>query len=125
MSILETNLIHSISSKQISISNVGKLVIGNTYTHIYYIYKYLANIRYFIIFVAVPSLLVWGIVCPMQLFHFFREKKEKIFEKEYIEAYGFLLRGYTKKSISNEFIIFYRKLILIMIAIYADFSSRT
>ncbi|EAS02157.2 transmembrane protein, putative (macronuclear) [Tetrahymena thermophila SB210] len=80
---------------------------------------------YFIIFVAGPSLIIWGIVCPMQLFHFFHEKKERLFEKEYIEAYGFLLRGYTKKSISNEFIIFYRKLILIVIGIYVDFSSQT
>lgn len=72
-----------------------------------------------------PSLLIWGVICPMQLFHFFNEKKERLFEKEYLEAYGFLLRGYTKKSIGNEFVIFYRKIILILIAIYIDFSSLT
>lgn len=61
----------------------------------------------------------------MQLFHFFNDKAERLFEKEYIEAFGFLLRGYTKQSIGNEFVIFYRKIVLIFIAIYVDYSSHT
>ena len=78
----------------------------------------------FILIVALPSFLIWCFLLPIKAIHYLHANKDEIHKPEYMNAYAFLIRGYHKDALETEFVNFYRKLILILLAIYGYFSGR-
>lgn len=69
-------------------------------------------------FVALPSILVWGIGIPfVWLISLFRSKKN-IDLIDTREKWGFLFSGYKKEYYFWEIIIIYRKVLIIFISVY-------
>lgn len=68
-------------------------------------------------FVAIPSLVVWGLGIPFFAYLLLRREKNKLDTLETKEKYGFLFRGFKKKYYYWEIVIMYRKISLIVIAV--------
>ena len=70
-------------------------------------------------FVALPAILVWSIGIPFFAL-IILIKHRKILESDETRAmYGFLFRGYRKKFFYWEIVIMYRKILMILISVFA------
>eukprot|EP00347_Sterkiella_histriomuscorum_P019434 403341642 len=69
-------------------------------------------------FVALPSILVWGLGTPLFSFSLLLKNKDKLDTIVIREQYGFIYRGYKQKFYFWEIIIIYRKILIIFIAIF-------
>ena len=69
-------------------------------------------------FVALPSIVVWGLGIPFFAFLLMFRVRDKLNSLEIKERYGFLFRGYKKEFYYWEIIIMYRKIALIVISVF-------
>eukprot|EP00347_Sterkiella_histriomuscorum_P012942 403366626 len=69
-------------------------------------------------FVALPSILVWGLGTPLFAFSLLLKNKDKLDTLVIREQYGFIYRGYKQSFYFWEIIIIYRKILIIFIAIF-------
>lgn len=74
--------------------------------------------KFFSYFVAVPSIVVWGLGIPFFALILLTRLRKDLDVLETREKYGFLYRGYRKEFYFWEIIIMYRKIALIFIAVF-------
>lgn len=68
-------------------------------------------------YVALPSLIVWGLGIPFFAFLLLRGDRDKLDSIQTKKKFGFLYRGFRKKFYFWEVVIMYRKIALITIAV--------
>jgi len=79
-----------------------------------------------IFIVAVPALIIWGFGIPMAAFFHIRRNLDKIYDYEFKQAYGFLYDGYRLERYFWEFVILYRKIVMVFISVFlVTFSLET
>ena len=76
-----------------------------------------------VLLASIPSLAVWGIGAPMLAFLHLKRNFSHLEEEEFKRPYGFLYLGYKKNRYYWEFIILYRKLIMIFISVFMSTFS--
>jgi hypothetical protein len=69
-------------------------------------------------FVALPSIIVWGLGIPLFAMILISTERKKLDSVETREKYGFLFRGYKKRYFFWEGVVMYRKIILIFISVF-------
>ena len=69
-------------------------------------------------FIALPSIIAWGIGIPFFAFILLMRVRNKLDLIETKEKYGFLYRGYRKELYYWEIIIMYRKIVMIFISVF-------
>jgi hypothetical protein len=69
-------------------------------------------------YVAIPSIIVWGLGIPFFMLIFLLRAKSKIDIIDIREKWGFLFSGYKKEFYFWEILIMYRKVLIIFISIY-------
>ena len=69
-------------------------------------------------FVAMPSIVVWGLGIPMFAFILLSRERKLLSTVEVREKFGFLYNGYKHDFYYWEIVIMYRKIILIFIAVF-------
>ena len=69
-------------------------------------------------FVAIPSVVVWGLGIPFVWFIYLFRSKSNIDLIDTREKWGFLFGGYKKEFYFWEIIIVYRKVLIIFISVY-------
>ena len=69
-------------------------------------------------FVAMPSIVVWGLGIPAFAFVLLTRDRKKLGTIEIREKLGFLYNGYKHDYYYWEIVIMYRKIILIFIAVF-------
>ena len=70
------------------------------------------------LFVAFPSIVVWGLGIPFFAFVLLTRVRQKLLKFEVKEKYGFLYHGYKKAFYYWEVVIMYRKIMIILIAVF-------
>lgn len=73
---------------------------------------------FFAIFVALPGIVVWGVGIPGICLFFLRRLRKKL---DYISVrlkFGFLFNGFNKSHYYWEFIILYRKILVICCSVF-------
>ena len=68
--------------------------------------------------VALPSILIWGIAVPALILLFLYRHRTKLDDVSLRVKFGYLFNGYSSQKFYWEFIIIYRKLLLISIAVF-------
>lgn len=74
--------------------------------------------KFYSLFVAVPSIIVWGLGIPFFAFLLLSRVRKSLDKLESRERLGFLYRGYKKDFYYWEVIIMYRKIALICISVF-------
>lgn len=74
--------------------------------------------KFYSLFVAVPSIIVWGLGIPFFAFILLSRIRKNLDKLESREKLGFLYRGYKKDFFFWEVIIMYRKIALICISVF-------
>ena len=75
------------------------------------------HIRYSL-FVAAPSLIIWGFGIPLVAWIILSKNKNDLESIELREKYGFLYNGYKKSYYFWESVIMYRKIMIIFISVF-------
>ena len=76
-----------------------------------------------VLFVALPSLLFWGIIIPAIYIYILYKNRKRLGSKDVRKKYGFLFNGYTKTEFYWEFIILYRKILIITCSVFIANSA--
>lgn len=76
------------------------------------------NHKFFSYFVAIPSIIVWGLGIPFFALILLTRIRKNLDSVESREKLGFLYRGYRKEFYYWEAIIMYRKILLIFISVF-------
>ena len=71
-----------------------------------------------VLFVVLPSLIFWGIALPWICLLVLYKNRKKLGNTKVRKRYGFLFNGYTKKEFYWEFIILYRKILIIYTSVF-------
>ena len=71
-----------------------------------------------VLFVALPSLMFWGIVVPAICIYILYKNRRKLGSIKVRKMYGFLFNGYTKTEYYWEFVILYRKILIISCSVF-------
>ncbi|CDW71929.1 UNKNOWN [Stylonychia lemnae] len=79
---------------------------------------YLMILHFMDFFFALPSIIVWGVGIPAFAYVLMRNFRYKLDQLEVKEMYGFLYRGFRKEFYFWEIVIMYRKMILILVAVF-------
>ena len=69
--------------------------------------------------VALPSIIIWGIGTPTLLLLVMIKNRKKITTIKNKLRFGFLFNGYRKKTFYWEFVILYRKILIICLIVFA------
>ncbi|CDW82469.1 UNKNOWN [Stylonychia lemnae] len=69
-------------------------------------------------FVALPSIIVWGLGIPFFAFAILIKRRDKLNTFEVRQSYGFLFRGYRKEYYFWEIVIMYRKIMIIFTSVF-------
>mmetsp|Transcript_6732 Transcript_6732/g.6040 ORF Transcript_6732/g.6040 Transcript_6732/m.6040 type:complete len:139 (+) Transcript_6732:931-1347(+) len=69
---------------------------------------------------ALPSMIFWGIGIPVFAWRILSKNKHKLDDPDVQAKFGFLYEGYQSKYYYWEFIIFYRKMVLILISTFLE-----
>jgi hypothetical protein len=69
-------------------------------------------------FVAIPSIIVWGLGIPFFMFIFLIRSKKSLDIIDIREKWGFLFGGFKKDFYYWEILIMYRKVLIIFISVY-------
>jgi hypothetical protein len=69
----------------------------------------------FALFIVLPGLMVWGFAVPFFSLYFLSKNRKELYSSDVKVKYGFMYSGYRLKSYYWEFVIMFRKVILIMI----------
>lgn len=67
---------------------------------------------------ALPSLIVWGILTPALCLHFLTRKRKDLLDIRQKLRFGFLYHGFKETRFYWEFVILYRKVILIALSVF-------
>ena len=73
--------------------------------------------------VAVPGLILWGLFAPGFVLLFILKYRKNLQEKAMITRFGFLLLGYKSDLYYWEFIIIYRKIVIVLISVFLSTVS--
>ena len=68
--------------------------------------------------VAIPSTIFWGLLVPLLAFKYLKKNLGLLKEENFKRSYGFLYDGYKKKKFYWEFVILYRKMSMVFIAVF-------
>ena len=71
-----------------------------------------------VLFVALPSLLFWGILIPTICLYILYKNRKSLGSIKIRKRYGFLFNGYTKSEYYWEFVILYRKILIISCSVF-------
>lgn len=71
-------------------------------------------------YVALPSLILWGIGIPFFAFLLLRRRRDTLEEVDTKKRFGFLIKGFKKRFYFWEIIIMYRKIMLIIISVVIE-----
>ena len=71
-----------------------------------------------VLFVALPSLLFWALAIPGICFFMLYKNRRKLGYISIMKRYGFLFYGYNKKDYYWEFVILYRKILIICCSVF-------
>ena len=71
-----------------------------------------------VLFLALPSLILWGFGIPMLALFHIRRNLEKFQDFEFKKAFGFLYDGYKLDRYFWEFVILYRKITMVFILVF-------
>lgn len=77
-----------------------------------------AEHKIFSYFIALPSIIVWGLGIPFFAFTLLTRVRKDLDSIRTREKYGFLYRGYRKDFYYWEIVIMYRKITLIFISVF-------
>ena len=77
------------------------------------------HIRYSL-FVAAPSLIIWGFGIPLVAWIILSKNKNDLESIELREKYGFLYNGYKRDNYFWEIIIMYRKILCIFVSVFMN-----
>jgi hypothetical protein len=66
----------------------------------------------------IPSLFCWGALAPFLAFRLLKKNKNNLDDEAFKGPYGFLYLGYKNEKYYWEFIILYRKIIMIFISVF-------
>ncbi|CDW85822.1 UNKNOWN [Stylonychia lemnae] len=69
-------------------------------------------------FVSIPTVLIWGIGIPLFAYLILLKHRMKLENIDMRQKYGFLYRGYRTKYFYWEIVIMYRKIVIIIIAVF-------
>lgn len=69
----------------------------------------------FTVFIVLPGLIIWGFMMPIFSLYFLSRNRKELFNLDIKVKYGFMYSGYGLKTYYWEFVIMFRKVILIMI----------
>ena len=68
--------------------------------------------------VALPSIILWGIGVPAIFLLIITSERKKFYEIETKIKYGFMVNGYKPRKYYWEFVILYRKIVIITISVF-------
>jgi len=86
---------------------------------------YAAKHSFYAAVVALPALLVWGVGVPTMILVYLCKKKRELDNLMMKLKYGFLFSGFRKSKFYWEFVIMYRKIIIICCVVFiGNFSVR-
>ena len=68
--------------------------------------------------VALPSILVWGVGTPYLVLLFMYKQRKYLFKEHNKVRFGFLFNGYKTSEFYWEFVILYRKIALVCLAVF-------
>ncbi|CDW80304.1 UNKNOWN [Stylonychia lemnae] len=71
-------------------------------------------------FVALPSILVWGLGIPFFAFAILINHRKNLDRQITRQKYGFLYRGFKKEFYYWEIVIMYRKIIIVFVAVFVS-----
>lgn len=70
------------------------------------------------LFVSIPSISIWGIIAPLFGWRHLRNNQNLLSDDQFKIALGFLYDGYKLRTYFWEFVILYRKIVLIFISVF-------
>ena len=73
---------------------------------------------------ALPLLLLWGVILPAILFHKLRKQKHNLTKEAIKKKYSFFYVGYKREYYYWEFMVFFRKIALLLMVIICGLHSR-
>ena len=85
---------------------------------------YDANHQNMIRFVAVPSLLFYGAVCPLLVMFYIRRHQDRQTNRKLMFRFGLLYSGFAPKYWYYELILFLRKLLIILVVTFASSNEQ-
>eukprot|EP00347_Sterkiella_histriomuscorum_P024148 403332142 len=74
--------------------------------------------NFFSLFIAAPSIIVWGLGIPFFAFVLLRRNQSKLESIETRQKLGFLYRGYKFEQYYWEIVIMYRKIMLVFVQVF-------
>jgi hypothetical protein len=77
----------------------------------------------FSLYVAAPSIIIWGLGIPFLAYLLLRDVRTSLNSSQTREKFGFLYRGYTTKYYFWEIVIMYRKIFLIFVSVFISSSG--
>ena len=69
-------------------------------------------------YVALPSIVIWGLGIPAVLYTMMRKKFDKLITPNFKKQFGFLFNGYKPHNYYWEVVIMYRKILCIFVAVF-------
>ena len=72
--------------------------------------------------VSVPGIIVWGISVPALCWSYLFRHKHSLMKIDMKKRFGFIYNGYYRREYFWEFVIMYRKILIICCAVFLDFS---
>ena len=73
--------------------------------------------------VAVPGLILWGLFAPGFVLIFILKYRQHLKDKDMLTRFGFLFLGYKSHLYYWEFIIIYRKIVIVLISVFLSTVS--
>jgi hypothetical protein len=67
---------------------------------------------------VLPCLIVWGLAVPAVIFLFMYRQRRQSFEAGYTIRYGFLMKGYKSEQCYWEYVVIYRKILIICFIVF-------
>ena len=79
--------------------------------------------HFYSVHVALPGLILWGLFAPGFILGFILKYRHKLHENSMIKRFGFLLKGYKPHLFYWEFVIIYRKIVIVLISVFLSTVS--
>jgi len=73
---------------------------------------------FYILVLAVPSVIVWVLGVPTLVLYIISKRKEDLHKLNNRIKFGFIFNGFHKRTYFWEFVILYRKIIIICISVF-------
>jgi hypothetical protein len=79
---------------------------------------------YFVVFLVIPSIILWGLGIPIYAIGKLLSKKKYLHKREVREELGYLYNGYIEKAFFWEPVILVRKMVMVLIATLLTLSGK-